>query len=77
MFTVNCTCYHTREQLPLRHKKISNFSRFWVGSAYAEAMVNSVGPGRMRHLEQVLANQDHLAELSRKARAEIGEPSRG
>ena len=35
------------------------------------------GPGRMRHLEQVLVNQDHLPELTPKARAEMGEPSRG
>ena len=58
-------------------KEISKFSRFWVDSVYGEAMLSSAGPGRMRHLEQVLANQDHLPELTRKARAEMGEPSRG
>ena len=32
---------------------------------------------RMVHLEQVMANDDHLAALSAKARAEMPEPSRG
>ena len=35
------------------------------------------GPERMRHLEQVLANDGHLAELSRQAREKMAEPSRG
>jgi len=77
MFTLNCTCRYSREQLPLMRAEISKFSRFWVDSVYGEAMLSSAGPGRMRHLEQVLANQDHLPELTRKARAEMGEPSRG
>ena len=77
MFTLNCTCRYSREQLPLMRAEISKFSRFWVDSVYGEAMLKSAGPGRMRHLEQVLANQDHLPELTRKARAEMGEPSRG
>jgi hypothetical protein len=31
----------------------------------------------MRHLEQILANDGHLAELSRKARESMPEPARG
>jgi hypothetical protein len=31
----------------------------------------------MRHLEQVMANDGHLAELSRKARETMAEPARG
>ena len=77
MFTLNCTCRYSREQLPLMRAEISKFSRFWVDSVYGEAMLKSAGPGRMRHLEQVLANQDHLPALTRKARAEMGEPARG
>lgn len=40
-------------------------------------MVATAGPERMRHLEQVMANDGHLAELSRKARETMDEPSRG
>jgi len=42
-----------------------------------EFELDLAGPGRMRHLEQVLANQDHLPALTPKARAEMGEPARG
>jgi hypothetical protein len=31
----------------------------------------------MLHLEQALANQDHLADISRQSRQEMAEPSRG
>lgn len=30
----------------------------------------------MRHLEQAMANDDHIAKLSRKAREEVQKPSR-
>jgi hypothetical protein len=77
MFTFNCTVRHAEEQLPLMRKEISNFARFWVDSIYGEAMIKTAGPERMRHLEQALANQDHLPELSQKAREGRSEPSRG
>ena len=35
------------------------------------------GPQRMRHLEQVMANDGHMAELARQARERMAEPSRG
>ena len=40
-------------------------------------MIRTASPSRMRHLEQRLANDDHLPELARKARQEASEPSRG
>ena len=40
-------------------------------------MVRTAGPQRQRHLEQVMANDGHLAELARKARETMPEPSRG
>ena len=77
MFTINCTVRHTDEQLPLMRTEVGHLARFWVDSIYGEAMVKSAGPERMRHLKQALANQDHLPELVRRARAERDEPSRG
>jgi hypothetical protein len=52
-------------------------ARFWVERAYGEAMIRTAGPERRRHLEQPLANDGHLAELSRQARERMAEPSRG
>ena len=77
MFTINCTLRHEVEQLPLMREEVSHFARFQVDSVYGEAMVAGASPARMRHLEQALANQDHLAELAQKEREERGEPSRG
>ena len=39
-------------------------------------MVRTAGPERMVHLEQVLANDGHLAELAAST-ARLGEPARG
>jgi len=52
-------------------------ARFWVDRAYGQQMLNTAGPERMRHLEQVMANDGHIAELARQARETMPEPSRG
>lgn len=77
MFTLNCTRRHTEEELPIMRREVANFSRFLTDSVYGPAMVDTAPPERMRHLEQPLANQDHLPELSAQAGRERGEPSRG
>ena len=51
--------------------------RFWVERAYGEKMVAIASPQRIIHLEQLMANDGHLAALSAKHRAEAAEPSRG
>ena len=48
-----------------------------TSAADCEVMVRTAGPSRMVHLEQRMANDGHLAELSRKAREEMAEPARG
>jgi hypothetical protein len=40
-------------------------------------MIRTAGPERMRHLEQVMANDGHMAALARQAREQMPEPSRG
>ena len=77
MFTINCSPRHTEDQLPILRKEVSAFARFWIDSVYGEAMLRNAPTKRMRHLEQALANQDHLAELSRQSRQRMKEPSRG
>lgn len=77
MFTMNCCQRYPEAQVSELQDYLKGFSRFWVERAYGDTMVQTATPGRKRHLEQVSANDGHLAELSRKARAEMAEPSRG
>jgi len=77
MFTINCSQRYPEERLEDLRNLIAGGARFWVDRAYGEAMMNTAGPERMRHLEQIMANDSHLAELSRKARETMSEPSRG
>lgn len=77
MFTINLCQRYPEHKLEDLRKYISGASRFWIDRAYGPAMVGTAGPERMRHLEQVMANDFHLAELSRAARERMAEPSRG
>ena len=77
MFTINMQERHAEEDLPALRQEIGNLSNYWAERAYGETMIRTAGPGRMRHLEQRLANDDLLSGLTREARAEMAEPSRG
>ena len=77
MFTMNLCQRYPEDRLQDLRNYISGGARFWVERAFGEKMVNTAGPERIRHLEQVMANDGHLAELSRQARANMDEPSRG
>jgi hypothetical protein len=77
MFTMNLCQRYPEERLEELRSYMSGGARFWVERGYGEAMIRTAGPERMRHLEQVLANDGHLAELSRHAREKMAEPSRG
>ncbi|MSS72206.1 MAG: hypothetical protein EXS64_12055 [Candidatus Latescibacteria bacterium] len=77
MFTMNLCQRYPEGRLEALQKYLGGGARFWVERAYGEAMIRNAGPERMRHLEQVLANDGHLAELSYKARETMAEPSRG
>jgi Phytanoyl-CoA dioxygenase (PhyH) len=77
MFTMNLCQHYPEERLPELHEMIAGAARFWVERAYGEVMVQTAGPERMRHLEQFLANDGHLARLSREARESMPEPARG
>ena len=77
MFTINYEQRYRDEDLSELRERIGSESRFWVDRNYGEVMVKTAGPKRMRHLEQRLANDGHMAELARKAREEMSEPSRG
>ena len=77
MFTINCCQRARQDQIPMLKKNLEGLARFWVDRAYGERMLATANDRRMVHLEQVLANDDHLAALSAKARVEMEEPSRG
>jgi hypothetical protein len=77
MFTMNLCQRYPEERLAELREMIAGAARFWVERAYGEAMVQTAGPERMRHLEQFLANDGHLAGLSRQARESMPEPARG
>ena len=77
MFTMNLQERYRDEDLKLLRDDVARLARFWCERAYGETMIRTASPPRMRHLEQRLANDDHLPELTRKARQEASEPSRG
>lgn len=77
MFTINLCQRYPEERLQDLRNYISGHARFWVERNYGEKMMRTAGPQRRRHLEQVMANDGHLAELSRQARERMTEPSRG
>ena len=68
MFTMNLCQRYPDEKLEDLRGYISGGARFWIERAYSEKMVRTASPERMCHLEQVMANDGHLAELSRQAR---------
>lgn len=77
MFTINLCQRYPEDRLEELRRYLAGAARFWIDRVYGEAMLRTAGPERMRHLEQVLANDFHLAELSRRARETMAEPSRG
>jgi hypothetical protein len=77
MFTINLCQRYPDDKLDELRQYISGASRFWLDHAYGDAMVRTASPERKRHLEQVMANEDHLPALSREAREKMAEPARG
>ncbi len=77
MFTMNLCQRYPESRIKELRDYISGGARFWLEEAYGDAMVRNASPERLGHLEQVMANDDHLPELSRQARERMSEPSRG
>ena len=77
MFTINLAERYPEDRIEDLRNYISSGARFWLDRFYGETMMRTADPRRMRHLEQVMANDSHLAELTRKAKEEMAEPSRG
>ena len=77
MFTINLCQRYPEDRLEDLRKYIGGSARFWIDRKYSETMVGTADAERWKHLEQVRANDGHLAELSRQAQEKMSEPSRG
>ena len=77
MFTINFSPRFPDDRLQELRDYCSSHTRFWIDRLYGDAMIRTATPERMRHLEQVMANDGHMAELARQARERMTEPSRG
>ncbi len=64
MFTINLTQRFAERDIGVLRDFIGGQHVWCVRSVHGPAMLRTAGPERMRHLEQVQANQDHLPELS-------------
>lgn len=76
MFTMNLSERYQEEDLQELRDYIAGGARFWIDRSYSEAMMNEASPERMKHLEQVMANDGHLAALSAQMRLSMAEPAR-
>ena len=77
MFTMNLCQRYPEARVQELRDYLNGGARFWIDRAYGQTMMETAGPERTRHLEQVMANDGHLAELSRQAKERMDEPSRG
>lgn len=70
MFTINCCQHASAETMPFLKECISAHVAYGVDCMYGEKMLATAGPGRRIHLDQVLANQGHMAGEAAQWRAE-------
>lgn len=77
MFTINLCERYQEDDLQELRDYIAGSARFWIDRMYSETMMGTASSRRMKHLEQVMANDGHLAALSAECRKTMSEPSRG
>ena len=77
MYTMNFCCRYPEDRLGELRKMLGSEARFWIDRIHGEAMIRTAGPERMVHLQQVMENDTHLAELTRELKKTMSEPARG
>ena len=78
MFTLNlCRRAESAEEVQELRGFINSAARFWVEQSHSDVMRQTASPQRMRHLAQVIENEDELPTLARRARETMAEPARG
>lgn len=71
MFTMNLCGHYPEAQLHYLRDYIGNHAYYLVDRLHHDLLVQTAGPERLVHLAQGMANDGHLAELSRRRRAEL------
>ena len=77
MFTINLSQKYPKENLRELKDYINKGARFWIDRAYGEIMVSTASKERMKHLEQILDNDEELKYYSMLARRKMNEPAKG
>ena len=77
MYTMNFSRRYPENRLPELRAVLGQEARFWIDRIHGEAMIATAGPERLQHLEQVMANDTHLADLTRELKKTMDEPARG
>ena len=77
MFTINLSQRYPKENLRDLKDYINKGARFWIDRAYGEIMVSTASKGRMKHLEQILDNDEELKYYSMLARKKMKSPANG
>lgn len=77
MFTMNLCQRYPLHRIGEFREYVKGFARFWATKPYHEAVLNKASDERMKHLEQLLTNFDHVIELTHKAKETMHEPARG
>jgi len=77
MFTMNLSQHYPEHLIPELRKYVEGAARFWATEPYHASILKNAPPSRMKHLEQLLANFDHVRELTRIAKETMLEPARG
>ncbi len=77
MYTMNFSRRYPDDRLEELRAALGGEARFWIDRIHGDAMLHTAGPERMVHLEQVMANDTHLAELTERQKRLREEPSRG
>lgn len=77
MFTINLCQRFPEDRLEALQDYLAGHARFLIERNVGETMVKTAGPQRLRHLEQVMANDFKLTAETRRLRATAAEPARG
>ena len=78
MFTLNLSRKaETPGEVQELRDYVNGHARFWIEHMHSEGLRATATPRVRRHLEQVMANEDELPGLSRRAKEAMAEPSRG
>ena len=77
MFTINLSQKYPKGNLRDLKDFINKGSRFWIDRAYGDIMINTASKKRMKHLVQVLENEEELKYFSMLARKKMKKPANG